>query len=76
MAIVIEKTFRISAVNLPEAIVNNNNYTMTANASKIACAEDFRDLAKITLPTMYFDYVEGGAEREWTVHDNEEAFRR
>jgi L-lactate dehydrogenase (cytochrome) len=36
--------------------------------------EDLRRLAKARLPQMTFDYIDGGAEREWTLRENMRAF--
>jgi len=36
--------------------------------------EDLRLLAKRRLPRMAFDYIDGGAEREWTLRENCRAF--
>ena len=45
--------------------------TSVANAVNIA---DLRLLAKRRLPRMVFDYIDGGAEREWTLRENMRAF--
>ncbi|KAL5732141.1 (S)-2-hydroxy-acid oxidase [Ranunculus cassubicifolius] len=37
---------------------------------------DFHEIAKKTLPKMYYDYYAGGAEDQYTLRDNVEAFRR
>src|SRR6188508_2023538 len=42
-----------------------------ANAVNIA---DLRLMAKRRLPQMVFDYIDGGAEREWTMRENMRAF--
>jgi L-lactate dehydrogenase (cytochrome) len=42
-----------------------------ANAVTIA---DLRLMAKRRLPRMVFDYIDGGAEREWTLRENMRAF--
>lgn len=36
--------------------------------------EDLRRLAMRRLPRMVFDYIDGGAEREWTLRENCRAF--
>ena len=43
-----------------------------SNAVNIA---DLRLMAKRRLPRMVFDYIDGGAEREWTLRENERAFQ-
>ncbi len=45
--------------------------TSVARAVNIA---DLRLLAKRRLPQMVFDYIDGGAEREWTLRENARAF--
>ena len=32
--------------------------------------EDLRLMAMRRLPRMVFDYIDGGAEREWTLREN------
>ena len=36
--------------------------------------EDLRLMARRRLPRMVFDYIDGGAEREWTLRENARAF--
>lgn len=36
----------------------------------------FRELARQTLPRMYYDFFTGGAEDQYTLKENEEAFHR
>ncbi|XP_011651718.1 peroxisomal (S)-2-hydroxy-acid oxidase GLO4 isoform X3 [Cucumis sativus] len=38
--------------------------------------EDFKELAKLALPKMYYDFYAGGAEDEHTLRDNIQAFQR
>ena len=37
--------------------------------------EDLRHMAMRRLPRMVFDYIDGGAEREWTLRENCRAFQ-
>ena len=37
---------------------------------------DLRRLGRARLPAVVFDYLDGGADREWTLRDNVRAFRR
>ena len=37
--------------------------------------EDLRFMAMRRLPRMVFDYIDGGAEREWTLRENSRAFQ-
>ena len=37
--------------------------------------EDLRQMAMRRLPRMVFDYIDGGAEREWTLRENSRAFQ-
>src|SRR6478752_8739105 len=46
-------------------------------SSPVSCAVNIADLrlmAKRRLPQMVFDYIDGGAEREWTLKENCRAF--
>ena len=38
--------------------------------------EDLRSMARRRLPRMVFDYIDGGAEREWTLRENSRAFEQ
>ncbi|XP_038897026.1 peroxisomal (S)-2-hydroxy-acid oxidase GLO4-like [Benincasa hispida] len=38
--------------------------------------EDFRELARLALPKMYYDFYAGGAEDEHTLRENIQAFQR
>ncbi|KAA0053521.1 peroxisomal (S)-2-hydroxy-acid oxidase GLO4-like [Cucumis melo var. makuwa] len=38
--------------------------------------EDFKELAKLALPKVYYDFYAGGAEDEHTLRDNIQAFQR
>ena len=40
----------------------------------VVTIEDLRRKAKRRLPRMAFDYIDGGAEREWTLRENCRAF--
>jgi L-lactate dehydrogenase (cytochrome) len=42
----------------------------------VADVEDLRRLAKKRLPAGVFDYIDGGAEDELTLHENSAAYRR
>jgi L-lactate dehydrogenase (cytochrome) len=44
------------------------------NVSSAINIEDLRQLARRRLPRMVFDYIDGGAEREWTLRENCRAF--
>ncbi|XP_038995072.1 peroxisomal (S)-2-hydroxy-acid oxidase GLO4-like isoform X1 [Hibiscus syriacus] len=37
---------------------------------------EFKELARKALPKMYYDFYTGGAEDQYTLQNNEEAFRR
>ncbi|CAI0473127.1 unnamed protein product [Linum tenue] len=45
-------------------------------ASEPVNVSEFEALAKKALPKMYFDFYAGGAEDEYTLKDNEEAYQR
>lgn len=44
------------------------------DVSKAVTIADLRLLAERRLPRMAFDYIDGGAEREWTLRENTRAF--
>ncbi len=43
---------------------------------RVVNIEDLRRLAKRRLPRAVFDYVDGGADAEWTLEENRRAFER
>ena len=45
-----------------------------ADVSKAVNIADLRVMAMRRLPKMVFDYIDGGAEREWTMRENMRAF--
>jgi len=45
-----------------------------SSVSKAVTIADLRLLAMRRLPRMVFDYIDGGAEREWTLRENMRAF--
>src|SRR4026209_1439134 len=45
-----------------------------ADVSKAVNIADLRLMAQRRLPRMVFDYIDGGAEREWTLRENMRAF--
>ena len=45
------------------------------SAPRVVSVEDLRRLAKRRLPRIVFDYIDGGAEDEWTLGENCRAFR-
>ena len=44
------------------------------SVSKAVTISDLRLMAERRLPRMVFDYIDGGAEREWTLRENMRAF--
>jgi L-lactate dehydrogenase (cytochrome) len=47
---------------------------MPSSAGRAVIIEDLRHMARNRLPRMVFDYIDGGAEREWTLGENMRAF--
>jgi len=47
---------------------------MPASVDRAVIIEDLRRMAQRRLPRMAFDYIDGGAEREWTLKENCRAF--
>jgi L-lactate dehydrogenase (cytochrome) len=45
------------------------------NIASAVNIEDLRQMAMRRLPRMVFDYIDGGAEREWTLRENSRAFQ-
>lgn len=45
-------------------------------ADKETNVNDFQELARLALPKMYYDFYAGGAEDQYTLKENREAFRR
>jgi L-lactate dehydrogenase (cytochrome) len=47
---------------------------MPSSVDRAVIIEDLRRMARNRLPRMVFDYIDGGAEREWTLRENMRAF--
>ena len=47
---------------------------MSSSVADAVTIADLRERAKSRLPRMAFDYIDGGAEREWTLRENCRAF--
>ncbi len=47
---------------------------MSAAVARAVTIADLRALAERRLPRMAFDYIDGGAEREWTLRENTRAY--
>jgi L-lactate dehydrogenase (cytochrome) len=47
---------------------------MSSSVDRAVLIEDLRRMAERRLPRMAFDYIDGGAEREWTLKENTRAF--
>jgi L-lactate dehydrogenase (cytochrome) len=45
-----------------------------SSVDRAVIIEDLRRMAERRLPRMVFDYIDGGAEREWTLKENCRAF--
>ena len=45
-------------------------------ASEPVNVNEFQELARKVLPKMYYDFYNGGAEDQYTLEQNIEAFRR
>ncbi len=48
---------------------------MPSPVERAVIIEDLRRIAKRRLPQMVFDYIDGGAEREWTLQENSRAYQ-
>jgi isopentenyl diphosphate isomerase/L-lactate dehydrogenase-like FMN-dependent dehydrogenase len=48
---------------------------MAGSVDRAVIIEDLRRMAERRLPRMVFDYIDGGAEREWTLRENARAFQ-
>jgi len=47
---------------------------MTARMGRIVNIADLREAAKKRLPRVVFDYIDGGADAEWTMRENARVF--
>ena len=50
-------------------------YARTLSSSKVVNIDDLRRMARRRVPQSVFDYLDGGAESELTLHENCRAFR-
>lgn len=46
----------------------------SARLSRTVAIEDLRQLARSRVPRIVFNYIDGGAEEEWTLRENRRAF--
>ncbi|KAH7547047.1 hypothetical protein FEM48_Zijuj01G0265700 [Ziziphus jujuba var. spinosa] len=60
-----------------EAAINDHQHKQLINmASEPVNVKEFQELAKNVLPKMYYDFYTGGAEDQYTLKQNVEAFQR
>lgn len=45
-------------------------------ADELVNVNEFKELAREALPKMYFDFYAGGADDEYSLRENVEAFHR
>lgn len=50
--------------------------SLAARLSRAINIEDLRELARRRVPRIVFNYIDGGAEAEWTLRENRQAFER
>jgi isopentenyl diphosphate isomerase/L-lactate dehydrogenase-like FMN-dependent dehydrogenase len=50
--------------------------SVTMQLSRAVNIEDLRELARRRVPRIVFNYIDGGAEDEWTLRENRRAFDR
>src|SRR3954469_13964779 len=51
-----------------------NHMSRSVASPRVVNIEDLRRVAKRRLPRVVFDYIDGGAEDEWTLRENCRAF--
>ena len=51
-----------------------NRFSRSVESPRVLNIEDLRRAAKRRLPRVVFDYIDGGAEDEWTLRENCRAF--
>jgi isopentenyl diphosphate isomerase/L-lactate dehydrogenase-like FMN-dependent dehydrogenase len=51
-----------------------NPISTTTRLSRAVNIEDLRELARRRVPRIVFNYIDGGAEDEWTLRENRRAF--
>ena len=51
-----------------------NRFSRSVESPRVLNIEDLRRAAKRRLPRVVFDYIDGGAEDEWTLRENSLAF--
>src|ERR1700719_3294445 len=54
--------------------VRGNRLSLSVESSRIVGIEDLRRLARCRLPKVVFDYLDGGAEGEFTLRENCRAY--
>jgi isopentenyl diphosphate isomerase/L-lactate dehydrogenase-like FMN-dependent dehydrogenase len=53
-----------------------NPISTTTRLSRAVNIDDLRELARRRVPRIVFNYIDGGAEDEWTLRENRRAFDR
>jgi isopentenyl diphosphate isomerase/L-lactate dehydrogenase-like FMN-dependent dehydrogenase len=48
--------------------------SLTARLSRAVNIDDLRELARRSVPKIVFNYIDGGADGEWTLRENRRAF--
>jgi len=51
-----------------------NPISSAGRLSRAVNIEDLRELARRRVPRIVFNYIDGGADGEWTLHENRRAF--
>lgn len=57
-----------------EALNRVSRNSPRVSSKSVVNIDDLRSLAYHAVPKIVFDYIDGGAEAEWTLHQNRQAF--
>ncbi len=61
-------------MSLPLVPAQTAKRAMASSLSKAVNIEDLRESARRRVPRIVFNYIDGGAESEWTLRENRRAF--
>lgn len=70
------KVYTVASRNRYWTLKNMYSCFQEKMAGEPVNVNEFQELAREALPKMYYDFYAGGAEDQYTLKDNVEAFKR
>ena len=76
MSLLVQSLETASSTRSLESNTSINAHVSRKMEGEPVNVNEFQELARQALPKMYYDYYNGGAEDQYTLKENVEAFRR